>query len=90
MNERTTEIWKLIGYLTFVFTVISFALYKIFTTDEDLIDTYKNEKMHSIFESELKSIQLPEKFTIRNFEEHGKPGFSLSNTVTNRTRLSMS
>jgi hypothetical protein len=90
MNERTIEIWKLIGYLTFVFTIISFAFYQIFTTDEDLVDTYKKEKIHSIFESELKSIQLPEKFTIRNVEKHGKSGFSLSNTVTYRTRLSMS
>ncbi len=87
MTERNKEILKFLAPLLIPFFGVPIAVYMVLNTDPDLTDPKRREAVHDIFEKDLKSIQLPNQFTIRYFEKGGKSGSSILDSITYRTRL---
>ncbi|MBA3695093.1 MAG: hypothetical protein H0X72_10980 [Acidobacteria bacterium] len=87
MKERDKEILKFLAPLSIPFLAIAGLIVIVINADPDLTNYARTEAIHAAFERDLKSIQLPNQFTIKYFRKDGKPRSSILDSITYRTRL---
>lgn len=83
------ENWREVCGGVIVLIAAPVFIYFVFKQNPKLSDYNERDSIHNLFERDAKAIDLPNRFTLKQFEKDGKYGSSILDSVSYQTSLSV-